>query len=58
MLKGEHGYPGYKGEKVKRAWSVFKVQLAQLAHRVLLGYKEQLVKEETWAKKVNQATKA
>ena len=42
-----------KGRKVKKVRSVLKVHLAQLAHRVLVGYKETLVKEETWAKKVN-----
>ena len=53
--KGNLGYPGYKGEKV---WPVLKVHLAQLVHRVLMGCKEKLVREDTWAKKVNQVTKA
>ena len=43
--------------KVQKVWSVLKVHLAQLAHRVFLGYKEKLVKEEAWDKKVNQVTK-
>ena len=54
-VKGNAGFPGYK---VKKGWSVLKVHLAQLAHRVFLGYKEKLVKEETWGKKVNWVTKA
>ena len=37
--------------KVQKVWSVFKVHLAQLAPRVLLGYKEKLVKEETQGKR-------
>ena len=44
--------------KVRKVWSVLKVHLAQLAHRVLMGDGEKLVKEEKWDKKVNQATRA
>ena len=48
---------GLLSQKVEKVWLVLKVYLAQLAHRVLVGCKEKLVKEETWAKKVNQARK-
>ena len=41
---------------MKKVWLVLKVHLAQLAHRVLVGDREKLVKEETWAKKVNLFT--
>ena len=44
--------------KVEKVWSVLKVHLAQLAHRVLVAFKEKLVKEETWVIKVNQVAKA
>ena len=32
--------------RVKRVWSVLKVHLAQLAHRVLLGYKVKMDRRE------------
>ena len=39
-------------------WSACKVLLAQLAHRVLLGDREKLVKKDTWGQKVNRVKKA
>ena len=32
--------------KVKKVWSVLKVHLAQLAHKVLLGYKVKMDRKE------------